>query len=77
MPGPPPQDGIIAIVTAAVVGKAADGEEAICLAAELRPDVMRIDINVPKVNGIAATAQIVEANPETVTSHHSDSLQSL
>ena len=42
-----------------VVGEAADGYEAIALAGSLRPDVVLMDINMPQLNGIEATQQIV------------------
>ncbi len=41
-----------------VVGEARDGEEAVKLADELRPRVIVMDINMPKMNGIDATARI-------------------
>ena len=43
-----------------VVGEAGDGEEALRLAAELRPDVVLMDIRMPGVDGLAATRQIAE-----------------
>lgn len=48
-----------------VVGEAGDGEEAIELAAELRPDVVIMDIAMPKINGIEATKRIKELYPTT------------
>jgi NarL family two-component system response regulator LiaR len=48
-----------------VVGEASDGEEAIQLAAKLRPDVVIMDIAMPKLNGIEATKQIKELYPAT------------
>ena len=43
-----------------VVGEAADGEQAVELAVELSPDLVICDIKMPKMDGIAAAAQIAE-----------------
>ena len=45
-----------------VVGEAADGVEAVSLARELRPDVVLMDVRMPRVDGIEATRQICTAN---------------
>ena len=44
-----------------VVGEAADGEQAVALARELLPDLVICDVKMPKMDGIAAAAQITEA----------------
>jgi DNA-binding NarL/FixJ family response regulator len=48
---------------ATVVGEATTGDEAVAMADELAPDVILMDINMPGVNGIEATRQILLANP--------------
>ena len=49
-----------------VVGEAESGEDAVDKAAELTPDLILMDINLPGINGIEATRRITEARPETV-----------
>ncbi len=44
-----------------VVGQAGDGEEAIELAMEHRPDLVVMDVKMPKLDGIAAASQIAQA----------------
>ena len=48
-----------------VVGEACNGEEAVQLATELKPDLVLMDISMPRVNGFAATKEIKNARPET------------
>jgi DNA-binding NarL/FixJ family response regulator len=56
---------LAAVEDVEVIGVATGGAEAIALAASERPDVVLMDLEMPDVDGIAATRQIREAQPET------------
>ncbi len=47
-----------------VVGEATEGREAVRLGEELAPDVVIMDIAMPNLNGIQATAQLMRKNPQ-------------
>jgi two-component system, NarL family, response regulator NreC len=58
-----------------VIGEAADGRQAVQLAESENPDVVVMDIVMPGLGGIEATAQIVKRNPKTgvvIFSMHAD-----
>jgi diguanylate cyclase (GGDEF)-like protein len=46
-----------------VVGEAGDGEAVVALVADLRPDVVLLDLSMPKVDGLEALPRILEAAP--------------
>jgi DNA-binding NarL/FixJ family response regulator len=60
--------GVVALLTAEpdldVLGVAGSGEEAVARAAELRPDVVLMDLQLPGMSGIEATRAIVAAHPD-------------
>lgn len=58
-----------------VVGEASNGREAISLARDLKPDILVLDIGMPDMNGVEATAAIVARSPQIkviALSTHSD-----
>jgi two-component system chemotaxis response regulator CheB len=56
-----------------VTGHAKDGREAVALAESLKPDVITMDINMPHVDGLQATAQIMTTNPRPIVIVSSES----
>jgi two-component system chemotaxis response regulator CheB len=56
-----------------VIGHAKDGREAIALAESLKPDVITMDLNMPHLDGLQATAQIMTTNPRPIVVVSSES----
>lgn len=48
-----------------IIGEAADGEEAISRVAELMPDIILLDINMPRLNGLEVTRLLSASQPNT------------
>lgn len=63
------RDGLVTVLSllpdVEVVGAAADGEEAVALAVTEHPDVLLMDLRMPRLNGAEATARIAREAPQT------------
>lgn len=61
------RDGMRALLSSLpgyeVVGEAANGTEAVAMASERQPDIVLMDLQMPEINGIEATRQIVQTSP--------------
>ena len=58
-----------------VIGEAANGRQAVALAVKLRPDVVLMDIAMPRLNGLEATRQVLKGLPSAkviILSSHND-----
>jgi two-component system response regulator NreC len=62
------RDGIRSVIRSSpdyiIVGEARDGEQAVNFVRDKKPDIVLMDISMPKLNGIEATTRIKETNPD-------------
>jgi two-component system, NarL family, response regulator NreC len=62
------REGVVSLLAReadlAVVAEAANGQEAVRLAAALQPEVAVLDVSMPRLNGLTAASQILRASPE-------------
>ncbi len=73
------REGLMTLLATAAgiepIAAASDGEQAVALCAEHRPDVVLMDLRMPKLDGVQATRQILAERPETevvVLTTHAD-----
>jgi DNA-binding NarL/FixJ family response regulator len=63
------RDGLVSLLSMLpgvdVVGAAADGDEAVSLVSQLRPDVVLMDLRMPRCDGVEATRQVLASVPST------------
>jgi PAS domain S-box-containing protein len=63
------RDGLIHVLSQedglVIVGEASDGQEAVDMARRLRPDILLVDVSMPKLNGVQVTAQVSRELPLT------------
>ena len=68
------RDGLAAMVNQQadmeVVAEAGDGEEAIALYEQHQPDVLVLDLRMPKRDGVAVVQRVLEINPQGADSDH-------